>query len=96
MGYFLVMIIFCVIAVMRAKNGKPWIWFAIGAVLQLLSLLGLQKRYSAFGLEDALSTQWITYLIILAVSALLICVRKKAEEKEEDTGYDIWNDENHE
>ena len=77
MGYFLFMIIFMVIAIVRAKDGKPWIWYTIGVALQLMSILGLQQRYSAFGAQNALTGTWITFFVIALICAVVIIIRKE-------------------
>ena len=76
MGYFLVMIIFMIIAIVRAKNGNPWIWYIIGVGLQLLSLLGLQRRYSQFGAGSALGGTWLAFFVIGLISLIIIAMRR--------------------
>ena len=78
MGYFLIMIIFMIIAIVRAKNDNPWIWYGIGVGLQLLSLAGLTRQYSMYGLRGALNGTWIAFVVIAAVSLFLIFMRKKS------------------
>jgi len=66
-----------VIAIIRAKDSNPWIWYGIGVTLQLISILGMQKRYAAFGMSSAMSGTWIAFIVIAVVSALIIVSRKK-------------------
>ena len=77
MGYFLIMIIFMIIAIIRAKNGKPWIWYAIGVGLQLFSLIGLTMRYRAYGAASALGGTWIAFFAIAVFSAIIIVAQKQ-------------------
>ena len=76
MGYFLIMIIFMVIAIVRAKDGKPWIWYGIGVGLQLVSMIGLTRRYSVYGMGGVTSGTWIVFFVIAIVSAIIISIRK--------------------
>ncbi len=66
-SYFLFMIIFMVVAVLTAKRKGTWIWYSIGAILQLLALLG--------GSDAGL--YWIIYFGLLIVTAMLIVRRKR-------------------
>ena len=75
-GYFMVMIVLMIIAVIRASNGKPWIWYSIGVGLQLLGLLGAAKRYNALGMGHALTGRWIAFLAISVISFIIIHIRK--------------------
>lgn len=78
-GYFLVMIIFMVIAIARAKRKRAWIWYGIGAVLQLMALLGNQKFPDANGNDTIVD--WMVFIGLLIVSALLMKKRyNKAQE----------------
>ena len=77
MGYFLIMIVFVVVAIIRAKNGNPWIWYGIGVGLQLLSILGLQRQYSSYGMSSSLSGTWIVFFVIAIVGLVIIISRKK-------------------
>ena len=79
MGFFLIMIVFMIVAIVRAKNGNPWIWYAIGVVLQLLSLSGLQRQYSAFGMGSALSGVWGVFFVIAIITLFIILARKNKE-----------------
>ena len=77
MGYFLVMIIFMIIAIIRAPKGKPWIWYSIGVGLQLLAILGTTKQYNSWGMGRALTGTWVTFIAIAVISFIIILVRKK-------------------
>ena len=61
------MIIFMVLAIKFAKKRAGWILFIVGAVIQLLSLIG------SAGTSN--STMWIIYFIILIVTGLVILLR---------------------
>ncbi len=72
-GYFLIMIILMVIAIITAKNKTAWIWYGIGAVLQLLSLFGNQRVASMYGTN--ITWYWIIYFILLIFTAAIVAYR---------------------
>ena len=41
--YFLTMILFLGVAIIFGRKKSAWVWYAIGALLQLMSLSGNQK-----------------------------------------------------
>lgn len=69
-GFFLIMIVFMIVAIINAKKKTAWIWYALGSTLQLLSLLGNQKSANYYG--DNTTVEWIIYFGLLIVSAILI------------------------
>lgn len=71
--YFSIMIIFMVIAVATARNKGAWIWYAIGAILQLLSLSGNQKVAVMHGTDTTMD--WLVYFTLLIITAILIVKR---------------------
>ena len=72
-GYFLIMIIFMIIAIVTAKSKGAWIWYAIGVVLQLLSLSGNQKTAVMNGTDTTM--HWVIYFALLIITAILIVKR---------------------
>ncbi|MBQ7125231.1 MAG: hypothetical protein IJO00_02595 [Clostridia bacterium] len=72
-GYFLIMIIFMVIAIVTAKGKGAWIWYAIGAILQLLSLSGNQKVAAVNGTDTTM--HWIVYFALLIITAVIVVKR---------------------
>lgn len=74
-GYFLIMIILLALAIILAKGKLGWILYAVGAVLQLVSLIGRQKTFAMFGMGHMLAAYWIVYFILLAVGAIAIYIR---------------------
>ena len=74
-GYFLIMIIFMVIAIITAKGKTAWIWYGIGAAFQFLGQAGNHKVASLYAKDTTLD--WIIYVVILVVSAILIDKRHK-------------------
>lgn len=72
-GYFLVMIIFMVIAIIAGKSKAAWIWYGIGGALQLMSLSGRQKAASFYGTDITL--YWVVYFALLILTAVLIVKR---------------------
>ena len=64
-GYFLIMIIFMIIAIVTAKGKGAWIWYAVGAIFQVVPMLGNQKA----------AMYWIVYFALLIITAILIVKR---------------------
>lgn len=75
LGYFWFMLLFMIVAVMVAKTKGAWVVYAIGAVIQLMSLYGNQKTADLFGID--MTTPWVIYFLILLVTALVIVRRLK-------------------
>ena len=75
LGYFLVMIIFMVVAIViaSAKSKAAWGCYVIGAVIQLLSLVGNQKIANVSGTNTTL--HWVVYFGLLIISAILVVKR---------------------
>lgn len=72
-GYFLIMIIFMIIAIVTAKGKGAWIWYVIGAILQLFSLLGNQKMAAINGTDTTM--HWVVYFALLIITAIIIVKR---------------------
>lgn len=73
-SYFLVMIVFMIIAIIIAKHkSAAWCCYGIGAGLQLLSLIGNQKTANFYG--TSMTTYWVIYFVLLAISAMIIVDR---------------------
>ena len=88
MGYFLFMLLFMLVALIRAKKGNPWIWYFIGATIQLVSLIGLSRNpfYSTGKL-------WIIYIVILIMVAVSIgIIVSKREQQSKAHPYGNGND----
>ena len=83
-GYFLIMIIFMVIAIVTAKGKGAWIWYAIGAILQLLSLSGNQKVATMNGTDTTM--HWVVYFALLIITAILIVKRYNKANASSSTG----------
>ncbi|MBE6707805.1 MAG: hypothetical protein E7578_01010 [Ruminococcaceae bacterium] len=75
-GYFLPMIVFMVLAVIFARRFAAWILYGAGAAVELISLVGNQKKYRLFGLEELMKPYWMIYLGILVVVAIIIILRR--------------------
>lgn len=76
LGYFFIMLIFMILAIVTAKTKAAWILYITGAVVQLLSLIGIQKAAQIYGGTDVPSGYAICYILLLAISAVLIAVRR--------------------
>ncbi|MBR5518209.1 MAG: hypothetical protein IKV86_04195 [Clostridia bacterium] len=70
-GYFTIMIIASIISIVTIS----WVWYIIGAGIQLFSLIGLQGRMNSFGVGDDMITLWIIYVVLLVLVAFLIHLR---------------------
>lgn len=80
LGYFLVMIIFMIVAIVAAKNAFGWVCYVVGAVLQLISLLG---NITA---SVDMTLHWIIYFGLLFVTAVIAVKRSDSKKAtEEDT-----------
>ena len=76
-GYFLIMIICDVVAIVFAKSKISWIIYVIGAMIQLMSLVGNEKAASMSGVDTTLD--WIVYFFLLIVAAIIIIARNKSK-----------------
>ena len=74
-GYFLILLIFLIAAIIIGKKLAGWIVYGIGAFIQLLSLYGNYQSYSAMGFGSAMSSYWLIYIILLILSAIIIVLR---------------------
>lgn len=78
-GYFLIMLVFVVLGIIFAKRALGWILYVVGAVLQLISLLGMYRKYTYFygttGAQ-AMTTYWIVYALILVAGGIIIAIRR--------------------
>lgn len=71
--YFFVLLLFMSIAIATAKRKSAWIWYAIGAVLQFLPLLGNQQIANRKGTNTTID--WVIYFTLLIIAAVLIIKR---------------------
>ena len=76
-GYFFIMILCMVIAIITAKHKFSWGVYAVGAVVQLITLIGNQMNTYPYG--RSMTASWIIYFILLAVSAMIIVDRYEKE-----------------
>lgn len=86
-GYFFFLIFNLVIAIICAKKKTAWIWYAIGAIRNLFSLIGNQRVYSARGNGSATVVHWIIYFALLIGAAVIIIARYKKAKKCENSIY---------
>ena len=78
LGYFAIMIICCVIAIILAKKLCAWIIYAIGAIITLLSLKGnMSASENMYGAVDwnVMGPYWLIYFVLLIVSGIIILMR---------------------
>ncbi len=73
LGFALVMIVFMIVSIISAKTKKAWIFYSIGAVLQLVSLSGNEELAKVNGADTTLD--WIIYFALLIITAVLVIKR---------------------
>ena len=79
LGYFIILIVATILGIIFAKKTAGWILFGTGAVVQLISLIGLQKQYSMYGglaAKQLLRGYWITFIVILLIGGIAIASRR--------------------
>ena len=80
-GYFLVLIVFFVFAVIFAKKKIAWPLYFVGGGIQLLAILGTQKKYALFGMGHLMAPYWIVYAILMLVA--LVLIRRRRDDYDE-------------
>lgn len=73
LGFFMIMILFSIVAIVRGKNEGAWVWYIIGATIQLISLLGIQKTAHIYGTNT--TGYWIVFFFLLITTAIIVRVR---------------------
>ena len=74
LGYFAIMIGFMIAAICTAKKGSlPWVFFFVGAGIQLLCLLGDHKT-GRMSLPGS-CPYWTVYFILLGIPGIIIVLR---------------------
>ena len=75
-GYFFYLIVFLIIAIIFAKKLHAWIWYSIGAILALVSLvsqhISCYKNYGSYTARYQMTPYWSIYAALLLISALII------------------------
>jgi len=89
LGYFFLMIIFMIVALVIAKRKLAWVSYAMAAIIQLMALLGNQKS----GMD--VTMYWFIYVIILIITAVIIILRQR-KISNVNTSVEINNSENNE
>ena len=77
-GFFWIMALCEIIAIIVARKFISWTLFLLGSGLTLLSLMGHQKQanlYRSFGFESNLTPYWVVFGVLLAVGAVIIASR---------------------
>ena len=75
-GYFWILLIFLIVAIIFAKKTFSWILYGIGAFIQLIALYGTYKSYSFLGAGGATAPYWVIYILFLIVAAVIISKRR--------------------
>ena len=71
------MILSGIIALLRAKNGKPWVWYIVGVVFSVFSYFGQYTQYNTFGdaVPFTLTLDIILFVIIAIVFLIFISLK---------------------
>jgi hypothetical protein len=77
-GYFLILIICSIVAILTAKLKVSWAFLVAGAGIQLASLIGLQKNANATYLNT--TPYWWTYAIIILLTLAIMVIRKSGQD----------------
>ncbi len=85
-GYFFYLLIFLTIAIIFAKKLHAWIWYSIGTIITLISLIGKHiSYYNVYGdylTNDKMSSYWAIYIALLMISALVIFTKYSMSQKD--------------
>ena len=81
-GFFLIMIIFEVLALIFAKKKVlAWLLYGIGAGITLLSLIGQSNSVMIGMVGGFIISLWVWYVVLLVAGAVGIITRRKSIEK---------------
>ncbi len=83
-GYFFVMLLFMALAILCAKRetslAPAWVLYAVGAIFQLISLIGTQKSIDVKrGYSPNMTTLWLVYIALLTIAAFIILSAKSSK-----------------
>ena len=78
LGYFAVMIIFMVVAIVAAKSAFGLVCYLVGAVLQLIPMLGNAMSGST------MISHWLVYLGLLLSTAVIVTARRDSKKSKEE------------
>ena len=85
LGYFFIMILFMGCAIALRRSNIAWIFYFIGAALQLMAILGNQRE--AYVLTGGIIVSWMIYFLLLMVTAINIMYVKDKNNKEDCSNY---------
>ena len=71
--------LFLIIAIITAKHWSAWIWYTIGAVLQIITLIGNGWIVHTNGLNHSMAGDWLIAILIYSVVAFIIVYRSKKD-----------------
>lgn len=77
-GYFIIMIVCVILSIILAKKTVGYVILGIGSVIQLLSILGVQKQASFWGTD--ITAYWVVYFLLLIVGIAVITQRRKKQD----------------
>ena len=77
LGFFLIMIICDVLAIIFANKVFAWPVFGIGAGLTLFSIIGRSRSLMAMLSPGYMTSLWVVYAILLFVGIFGIIIRRR-------------------
>ena len=84
-GYFFYLLVFLSVAIIFAKKLHAWIWYSIGAIITLISLIvnhiSVYKQDGDYFANEEMSPYWAIYVVLLLISALVIFYRYSVHQK---------------
>ena len=76
-GYYGIMLTCMIVAAVRRKHSDAWVWYIVGAIVQLFSLIGATRN--PFIRSGSL---WAVYFVILIIFAVILCTAKESGPRE--------------
>lgn len=74
-GYFVVLEVAVILAIIFGKHRFSWIIYGVGALLSFISLAGNNRTYLAFGLGRMMIPYWIFFIVLMVGGAVGIIIR---------------------
>lgn len=79
LGYFSVLIIFLIVAIIFSKKLFSWAFYLVGGIITFLSLQGNQKSYidyyGSLYAKDIMDPYWTIYFYLLVFAAFIMFFR---------------------
>lgn len=78
-GFLAFFLVLSIIAILRARKGKPWIWFSIGCLGTLVPLFNASSNRSYSG--DLITILWSSFVVLAIIVICIIRSRKRKSKK---------------